>query len=81
MGASKVGRKLEKQVIKQNAKEEKALKYPYKKKVSRSFEEIETELMHIEESIYAIECEMEHVADVERLEKLYEEKRRKSCYE
>ena len=29
--------------------------------------------MHVEEDIYAIECEMEHVADVERLEKLYEE--------
>ena len=23
--------------------------------------------MHVEEDIYAIECEMEHVADVERL--------------
>ncbi len=37
--------------------------------------------MHVEEDIYAIECGMEHVADVEKLEKLYEEKRRKSCYE
>ena len=37
--------------------------------------------MHIEEDIYALESEMEYVADVEKLEKLYEEKRRKSCYE
>ena len=50
---------------------------PVKKKEVRNIEEIETELMHIEESIYAIECEMEHVADVERLEKLYEEKTKK----
>ena len=33
--------------------------------------------MHIEEDIYALESEMEYVADVEKLEKLYEEKRRK----
>ena len=30
--------------------------------------------MHIEEDIYALESEMEYVADVEKLEKLYEEK-------
>ena len=33
--------------------------------------------MHIEEDIYALESEMEYVADVERLEKLYEEKTKK----
>ncbi|MGV2448346.1 UNVERIFIED_CONTAM: ABC transporter ATP-binding protein, partial [Bacillus sp. ATCC 13368] len=48
-----------------------------KKKDSRSFAEIENELMHIEEDIYALESEMEYVADVERLEKLYEEKTKK----
>ncbi|MGE7859204.1 MULTISPECIES: ribosomal protection-like ABC-F family protein [Bacillus] len=70
--------KLEKQVIKQKRQGRKSVEVsPIKKKDARSFEEIETELMHIEESIYAIECEMEHVADVERLEKLYEEKTKK----
>ena len=33
--------------------------------------------MHIEEDIYALESEMEYVADVEKLEKLYEEKTKK----
>ena len=37
--------------------------------------------MHVEEDIYTLECKMEHVVDVEMLEQLYEEKRRKSCYE
>lgn len=37
--------------------------------------------MRVEEDIYALECKMEHVADVEMLEQLYEEKRKKSCYE
>ncbi|PFW54456.1 ABC transporter ATP-binding protein [Bacillus cereus] len=70
--------KLEKQVIKQKRQGRKSVEIsPIKKKDSRSFEEIETELIHIEESIYAIECEMEHEADVERLEKLYEEKTKK----
>lgn len=37
--------------------------------------------MHVEEDIYTLECTMEHVVDIKRLEQLYEEKRRKSCYE
>lgn len=33
--------------------------------------------MHIEEDIYALECKMENVVDVEMLEQLYEEKTKK----
>ncbi|MED2764099.1 ABC-F type ribosomal protection protein [Bacillus thuringiensis] len=67
--------KLEKQVIKQKRQGRKSVEMvPVKEKRARNLEEIENELMHVEEDIYAIECEMEHVADVERLEKLYEEK-------
>ncbi|WP_141538099.1 ribosomal protection-like ABC-F family protein [Bacillus cereus] len=70
--------KVEKQVIKQKRQGRKSVEIAsVKKKEPRSFEEIENELMHIEEGIYALECEMEHVADVERLEKLYEEKTKK----
>ncbi|MED2751195.1 ABC-F type ribosomal protection protein [Bacillus thuringiensis] len=67
--------KLEKQVIKQKRQGRKSVEMvPVKEKRARNLEEIENELMHVEEDIYAIECEMEHVANVERLEKLYEEK-------
>ena len=67
--------KLEKQVIKQKRQGRKSVEMvPVKEKKARNLEEIENELMHVEEDIYAIECEMEHVDDVERLEKLYEEK-------
>lgn len=67
--------KLEKQVIKQKRQGRKSVEMvPVKEKKARNLEEIENELMHVEEDIYAIECEMEHVADVERIEKLYEEK-------
>ncbi|MDZ4621675.1 ABC-F type ribosomal protection protein [Bacillus cereus] len=67
--------KLEKQVIKQKRQGRKSVEMvPVKEKKARNLEEIENELMHVEEDIYAIECEMEHVADVERLKKLYEEK-------
>ncbi|WP_145959720.1 ribosomal protection-like ABC-F family protein [Bacillus cereus] len=67
--------KLEKQVIKQKRQGRQSVEMvPVKEKKARNLEEIENELMHVEEDIYAIECEMEHVADVERLEKLYEEK-------
>ncbi|MGE6962335.1 ribosomal protection-like ABC-F family protein [Bacillus thuringiensis] len=67
--------KLEKQVIKQKRQGRKSVEMvPVKEKKARNLEEIENELMHVEEDIYAIECEMEHVVDVERLEKLYEEK-------
>ncbi|HDR8106276.1 ABC-F type ribosomal protection protein [Bacillus cereus] len=70
--------KLEKQVIKQKRQGKKSVEtVPVKEKEARNLEEIENELMHVEEDLYAIECEMEHVADVERLEKLYEEKTKK----
>lgn len=70
--------KLEKQVIKQKRQGRKSVEtVPVKEKEARNLKEIENELMHVEEDIYAIECEMEHVADVERLEKLYEEKTKK----
>ncbi|MEF7638221.1 ribosomal protection-like ABC-F family protein [Bacillus thuringiensis] len=70
--------KLEKQVIKQKRQGRKSVEtVPVKEKEARNLEEIENELMHVEEDIYAVECEMEHVADVERLEKLYEEKTKK----
>ncbi len=70
--------KLGKQVIKQKRQGRKSVEMvPVKEKKARNLEEIENELMHVEEDIYAIECEMEHVADVERLKKLYEEKTKK----
>lgn len=70
--------KLEKQVIKQKRQGRKSVETVLvKEKEARNLEEIENELMHVEEDIYAIECEMEHVANVERLEKLYEEKTKK----
>ncbi|CKF59944.1 Uncharacterised protein [Streptococcus pneumoniae] len=50
---------------------------PVKKKEVRNIEEIETELMHVEEDIYTLECKMEQVVDVEMLEQLYEEKTKK----
>lgn len=72
--------KIEKQVIKQKQQQQgnKALEVmPIKKKKSRDLEAVENELMHIEEDIYALECKMEHVVDVEMLEQLYEEKTKK----
>ncbi|MFJ8220697.1 ribosomal protection-like ABC-F family protein [Bacillus cereus] len=67
--------KLEKQVIKQQRQGRKRIETaPIKKKEVRNVEEIETELMHVEEDIYTLECKMEHVVDVEVLEQLYEEK-------
>ncbi|MBK5490868.1 ABC-F type ribosomal protection protein [Bacillus sp. TH17] len=72
--------KIEKQVIKQKQQQQgnKALEVmPIKKKKSRDLEAVENELMHIEEDIYAIECKMENVVDVEMLEQLYEEKTKK----
>ncbi|WP_434683459.1 ABC-F type ribosomal protection protein [Bacillus cereus group sp. Sample44] len=66
--------RLETQVIKQQRQGRKA---PVKKKEARNIEEIETELMHVEEDIYTLECKMEHVVDVEMLEQLYEEKTKK----
>ena len=70
--------KLEKQVIKQKRQGRKSVEtVPVKEKEARNLEEIENELMHVEEDIYALESEMEYVADVEKLEKLYEEKTKK----
>ncbi|PDY73649.1 ribosomal protection-like ABC-F family protein [Bacillus cereus] len=70
--------KLEEEVIKHKHHGRKSVEaISIKKKDSRSFAEIENELMHIEEDIYALESEMEYVADVEKLEKLYEEKTKK----
>ncbi|PDZ45880.1 ribosomal protection-like ABC-F family protein [Bacillus wiedmannii] len=70
--------KLEKQVIKQQRQGRKSMETaPVKKKEARNVEEIETELMHVEEDIYTLECKMEHVGDVEMLEQLYEEKTKK----
>ncbi|WP_392402350.1 ribosomal protection-like ABC-F family protein [Bacillus cereus] len=70
--------KLEKQVIKQQRQGRKNIETaPVKKKEVRNVEDIETELMHVEEDIYALECKMEHVVDVEMLEQLYEEKTKK----
>ncbi|MGG0457910.1 ribosomal protection-like ABC-F family protein [Bacillus mycoides] len=71
---------IEKQVVKQKQQQQgnKALEVmPIKKKKARNLEEVENELMHIEEDIYALECKMEHVVDVEMLEQLYEEKTKK----
>ncbi|PFV80212.1 ABC transporter ATP-binding protein [Bacillus sp. AFS059628] len=70
--------KLEKQVTKQKHQGRKGMETaPVKKKESRNVEEIETELMHVEEDIYTLECKMEQVVDVEMLEQLYEEKMKK----
>ncbi|EJR25073.1 MULTISPECIES: ribosomal protection-like ABC-F family protein [Bacillus cereus group] len=72
--------RIEKQVAKQKQQQQgnKALEVmPIKKKKARNLEEVENELMHIEEDIYALECKMEHVVDVEMLEQLYEEKTKK----
>ena len=70
--------KLEKQVIKQQRQGRKNIETaPVKKKEVRNVEDIETELMHVEEDIYALECKMEHVVNVEMLEQLYEEKTKK----
>ncbi|QIW20161.1 ribosomal protection-like ABC-F family protein [Bacillus thuringiensis] len=70
--------KLEKQVIKQQRQGRKSMETaPVKKKEVRNVEDIETELMHVEEDIYMLECKMEHVVDVEILEQLYEEKTKK----
>lgn len=70
--------KLETQVIKQQRQGRKSIEtVPVKKKEVRNSEEIETELMHVEEDIYMLECKMEHVVDVEMLEQLYEEKTKK----
>ncbi|PHD19386.1 ABC transporter ATP-binding protein [Bacillus wiedmannii] len=70
--------KLEKQVIKQQRQGRKSMATaPVKKKEVRNVEDIETELIHVEEDIYMLECKMEHVVDVEMLEQLYEEKTKK----
>ncbi|MDA2313977.1 MULTISPECIES: ribosomal protection-like ABC-F family protein [Bacillus cereus group] len=70
--------RLETQVIKQQRQRRKSIEtVPVKKKEVRNIEEIETELMHVEEDIYTLECTMEHVVDVEMLEQLYEEKTKK----
>ncbi|WHY29480.1 ribosomal protection-like ABC-F family protein [Bacillus wiedmannii] len=70
--------KLEKQVIKQQRQGRKSIEIaPVKKKEARNVEEIETELMHVEEEIYTLECKMEHAVEVEMLEQLYEEKTKK----
>lgn len=70
--------RIEKQVVKQKQQGSKALEMiPIKKQESRNLEKVENELMHIEEDIYALECKMENVVDVEMLEQLYEEKTKK----
>ncbi|EJQ05220.1 hypothetical protein IE3_05096 [Bacillus cereus BAG3X2-1] len=72
--------RIEKQVVKQKQQQQgnKALEVmPIKKEKSRDLEAVENELMHIEEDIYALECKMENVVDVEMLEQLYEEKTKK----
>ncbi|QWG31683.1 ribosomal protection-like ABC-F family protein [Bacillus mycoides] len=72
--------RIEKQVAKQKQQQQgnRALEVmPIKKKKARNLEEVESKLMHIEEDIYALECKMEHVVDVEMLEQLYEEKTKK----
>lgn len=70
--------KLETQVIKQQRQGRKNIEtVPVKKKEARNIEEIETELMHVEEDIYTLECTMEHVVDIKMLEQLYEEKTKK----
>lgn len=75
--------RIEKQVVKQKQQQQgnKALEVmPIKKKKSRDLEAVENELMHIEEDIYALECKMENVVDVEMLEQLYEEKTKKEFF-
>lgn len=70
--------RLETQVIKQQRQRRKSIEtVPVKKKEVRNIEEIETELMHVEEDIYTLECTMEHVVDIKMLEQLYEEKTKK----
>lgn len=70
--------RIEKQVVKQKQQGSKALEMiPIKKQESRNLEKVENELMHIEEDIYALECKMANVVDVEMLEQLYEEKTKK----
>ncbi|MCU5326394.1 ABC-F type ribosomal protection protein [Bacillus cereus] len=70
--------KLGTQVIKQQRQGRKSIETaPVKKKEARNIEEIETELMHVEEDIYTLECKMEHVVDIKMLEQLYEEKTKK----
>lgn len=70
--------RLETQVIKQQRQGRKSIETaPVKKKEARNIEEIETELMHVEEDIYTLECTMEHVVDIKMLEQLYEEKTKK----
>ncbi|WP_116500296.1 ribosomal protection-like ABC-F family protein [Bacillus paramycoides] len=70
--------RIEKQVVKQKQQGSKALEMiPIKEQESRNLEKVENELMHIEEDIYALECKMENVVDVEMLEQLYEEKTKK----
>ena len=70
--------KLETQVIKQQRQGRKSVEtVSVKKKEVRNIEEIETELMHVEEDIYTLECKMEQVVDVEMLEQLYDEKTKK----
>ncbi|HFO1053586.1 MULTISPECIES: ribosomal protection-like ABC-F family protein [Bacillus cereus group] len=70
--------RLETQVIKQQRQGRKSIEIvPVKKKEVRNIEEIETELMHVEEDIYTLEYKMEQVVDVEMLEQLYEEKKKK----
>ncbi|MGR5962504.1 ribosomal protection-like ABC-F family protein [Bacillus paranthracis] len=70
--------RLETQVIKRQRQGRKSIEIvPVKKKEVRNIEEIETELMHVEEDIYTLEYKMEQVVDVEMLEQLYEEKKKK----
>lgn len=70
--------RLETQVIKQQRQGRKSIETaPVKKKEARNIEDIETELMHVEKDIYTLECTMEHVVDIKRLEQLYEEKTKK----
>lgn len=70
--------RLETQVIKQQRQGRKSIEIvPVKKKEVRNIEEIETELMHVEEDIYTLEYKIEQVVDVEMLEQLYEEKKKK----
>lgn len=78
MGASKVGGKARDASDKAATPRKKNIEtVPVKKKEVRNIEEIETELMHVEEDIYTLECKMEQVVDVEMLEQLYEEKTKK----
>ncbi|KEK22374.1 ABC transporter ATP-binding protein [Bacillus gaemokensis] len=70
--------RIEKQVEKQKQQEVTSVKVTHvKKPESSGVEEIENKLMHIEEDIYTLECTMGDTIDVEKLEKLYEEKAKK----